>query len=224
MTQVHLGHVYHVAGSPTVSQAAAALVSIADGALVIDDSGTIVFCGERTAIPARRASTTQLMISEIASSPAFASCRRTPPVSRSSRTAFGPPLPTLSRAARMRPTSFAPCTSPKAPPRIGALQHRAADMFVAVEQARSMSYFATMAGSFDDAKERATSVAAAKVQIGRSARYVGQQSIQLHGGIGMTMEAKIGHYFKRLTMIETLFGDADYHLRRVSDQGGLLQD
>ena len=105
-----------------------------------------------------------------------------------------------------------------------ALQHRGADMFVALEQARSMSYFATMAGTFDDAKERATSVAAAKVQIGRSARYVGQQSIQLHGGIGMTMEAKIGHYFKRLTMIETLFGDADYHLRRISDQGGLLQD
>ena len=68
----------------------------------------------------------------------------------------------------------------------------------------------------------ATAVAAAKVQIGRSARYVGQQSIQLHGGIGMTMEAKIGHYFKRLTMIESSFGDADYHLRRVSDAGGLV--
>ena len=82
------------------------------------------------------------------------------------------------------------------------LQHRAADMFVAVEQARSMSMFATMAADFDDAKERATAVAAAKVQIGKSAKFVGQQSIQLHGGIGMTMEAKIGHYFKRLTMIE----------------------
>ncbi len=81
-----------------------------------------------------------------------------------------------------------------------------------------------MAGDFKDAKERATAVAAAKVQIGRSARYVGQQSIQLHGGVGMTMEYKIGHYFKRLTMIESLFGDADYHLRRVSEQGGLLKD
>ena len=102
------------------------------------------------------------------------------------------------------------------------LQHRGADMFVALEQARSMSYLATMAGNIDDANERAKSVAAAKVQIGRSARYVGQQSIQLHGGVGMTMEFKIGHYFKRLTMIESLFGDADFHLRRVADAGGFI--
>ncbi|HEV7878396.1 pimeloyl-CoA dehydrogenase small subunit [Bradyrhizobium sp.] len=102
------------------------------------------------------------------------------------------------------------------------LQHRAADMFVAVEQARSMSMFATMAADFEDAKERANAVAAAKVQIGKSAKFVGQQAIQLHGGIGMTMEAKIGHYFKRLTMIENTFGDTDYHLRRVSEQGGLV--
>ena len=65
------------------------------------------------------------------------------------------------------------------------LQHRAADMFVAVEQARSMSMFATMASDFDNAKERATAVAAAKVQIGKSGKFVGQQSIQLHGGIGV---------------------------------------
>src|SRR6476661_878635 len=102
------------------------------------------------------------------------------------------------------------------------LQHSAADMFVALEQARSMSMFATMAADFDDAKERATAVAAAKVQIGKSAKYVGQQSIQLHGGIGMTQEAKIGHYFKRLTMIENTFGDTDYHLRRVTSGGGLV--
>ena len=102
------------------------------------------------------------------------------------------------------------------------LQHRAADMFVAVEQARSMSMFATMASDFDNAKERATAVAAAKVQIGKSAKFVGQQSIQLHGGIGMTQEAKIGHYFKRLTMIENTFGDTDYHLRRVTEAGGLV--
>jgi pimeloyl-CoA dehydrogenase small subunit len=103
-----------------------------------------------------------------------------------------------------------------------SLQHRAADMFVALEQARSMSMFATMAADFDDAKERATAVAAAKVQVGRSGKFIGQQSIQLHGGIGMTMEAKIGHYFKRLTMIENSFGDSDYHLRRVSESGGLV--
>ena len=102
------------------------------------------------------------------------------------------------------------------------LQHRAADMFVAVEQARSMSMYATMAADFDDPKERANAVAAAKVQIGKSAKFVGQHAIQLHGGIGMTMEAKIGHYFKRLTMIENSFGDTDYHLRRVSEQGGLV--
>jgi pimeloyl-CoA dehydrogenase small subunit len=103
-----------------------------------------------------------------------------------------------------------------------SLQHRAADMFVAVEQARSMSMFATMASDFDDVRERATAVAAAKVQIGKSAKFVGQQSIQLHGGIGMTQEAKIGHYFKRLTMIENTFGDTDYHLRRVTESGGLI--
>jgi pimeloyl-CoA dehydrogenase small subunit len=103
-----------------------------------------------------------------------------------------------------------------------SLQHRAADMFVALEQARSMALFATMANDFDNAKERATAVAAAKVQVGKSAKFVGQQSIQLHGGIGMTMEAKIGHYFKRLTMIENTFGDTDYHLRRVTDSGGMV--
>jgi pimeloyl-CoA dehydrogenase small subunit len=103
-----------------------------------------------------------------------------------------------------------------------ALQHRASDMFVALEQARSMSMFATMAADFDDPKERSRAVAAAKVQIGKSGKFVGQQSIQLHGGIGMTQEAKIGHYFKRLTMIENTFGDTDYHLRRVTDAGGLV--
>jgi alkylation response protein AidB-like acyl-CoA dehydrogenase len=95
-------------------------------------------------------------------------------------------------------------------------------MFVGVEQARSMSMFATMAVDFEDPKERATAVAAAKVQVGKSLKFVGQQSIQLHGGIGMTQEAKIGHYFKRLTMIENSFGDTDYHLRRVTESGGLV--
>jgi alkylation response protein AidB-like acyl-CoA dehydrogenase len=93
---------------------------------------------------------------------------------------------------------------------------------VALEQARSMSLFATMAADFDNAKERATAIAAAKVQVGKSGKFIGQQSIQLHGGIGMTMEAKIGHYFKRLTMIENTFGDTEYHLRRVSESSGLV--
>lgn len=103
-----------------------------------------------------------------------------------------------------------------------SLQHRAADMFVALEQARSMSMFATMAVYFDDPAERAKAVAASKVQIDRSGKFIGQQAIQLHGGIGMTMEAKIGHYFKRLTVIQNTFGDADHHLRRVSEGGGLV--
>ncbi|MET4348860.1 pimeloyl-CoA dehydrogenase small subunit [Bradyrhizobium sp. RT9a] len=103
-----------------------------------------------------------------------------------------------------------------------SLQHRASDMFVAAEQARSMSMFATMANDCEDATERANAIAAAKVQIGKSAKFVGQQSIQLHGGIGMTMEAKIGHYLKRLTMIENTFGDTDYHQRRVAEAGGLI--
>src|SRR6202163_423581 len=102
------------------------------------------------------------------------------------------------------------------------LQHRAADMFVAVEQARSMSMFATMASDIDDAKERAPAGAGAQQENGKTLKVVGQQSIQLHGGIGMTMEAKIGHYFKRLTMIENTFGDTDYHLRRVTESGGLM--
>ena len=102
------------------------------------------------------------------------------------------------------------------------LQHRAADMFVMLEQARSMAMFATMAGDFENARERATAVAAAKVQIGKSLKFVGEQSIQLHGGIGMTMETKIGHVFKRLTMIESTFGDTAFHLQRVSEGEGLV--
>ncbi|MET0219051.1 MAG: acyl-CoA dehydrogenase family protein, partial [Tardiphaga sp.] len=103
-----------------------------------------------------------------------------------------------------------------------ALQHRAADMFTALEQARSMSILASMAATYDDLDERAKTIAAAKVQIGRSARFVGQSGVQLHGGVGVTMEYRIGHYFKRLTMIEQQFGDADYHLRRVAAVGGLV--
>ncbi|HZS85135.1 MAG TPA: acyl-CoA dehydrogenase family protein [Stellaceae bacterium] len=103
-----------------------------------------------------------------------------------------------------------------------ALQHRAVDMFVALEQARSMSYLATMMAEAEDALQRRRMLSAAKVQIGRSARFLGQQAIQLHGGIGMTMEYKAGHYFKRLAMIDTLFGDADHHLALVAESGGLI--
>jgi pimeloyl-CoA dehydrogenase small subunit len=102
------------------------------------------------------------------------------------------------------------------------LQHRGADMFVALEQARSMAMFATMMAQDENAAERRKAVAAAKVQIGRSGRFIGQQAIQLHGGVGMTMEFKVGHYFKRVTMIDTLFGDADHHLAAVAEAGGLI--
>src|SRR5262249_46317871 len=100
-----------------------------------------------------------------------------------------------------------------------SLHPPASDMFCAAGQARPVSMSATMANDFEDAKERSNAVAAAKAQIGKSLKFVGQQSIQLHGGIGMTMEAKIGHYFKRLTMIENTFGDTEYHQRRVADAG-----
>ncbi len=99
------------------------------------------------------------------------------------------------------------------------LQHRAVDMLVALEQARSMAMFATMMTAEDNAAERRSALSAAKVQIGRSGRLVGQQAIQLHGGIGMTMEYKVGHYFKRVTMIDTLFGDAGHHLRALARAG-----
>ena len=92
------------------------------------------------------------------------------------------------------------------------LQHRAADMLLALEQARSMAMLATMMADEPDAKERRRAISAAKVQIGRSAKIVGESAIQLHGGIGMTMEYKVGHYFKRCTMIDKAFGDADHHL------------
>jgi pimeloyl-CoA dehydrogenase small subunit len=101
------------------------------------------------------------------------------------------------------------------------LQHRAVDMLTALEQARSMAYYATMMAAEPDARERRRAMSAAKVQIGRSGRLVGETAIQLHGGIGMTMEYKAGHYFKRLTMIDLAFGDADHHLRELARMGGL---
>jgi pimeloyl-CoA dehydrogenase small subunit len=103
-----------------------------------------------------------------------------------------------------------------------ALQHRSVEMFVALEQARSMTMFATMMAQEEDAAERHKAIAGAKVQIGRSGKFVGQQAIQLHGGVGMTMELKVGHYFKRTAMIDVMFGDADYHLAKVAEAGGLL--
>lgn len=103
-----------------------------------------------------------------------------------------------------------------------ALQHRAVDMLVSVEQARSMALFAGVMAAETDAAERSRAISAAKVQIGRSGKHVGEEAVQLHGGIGMTMEYKVGHYFKRQTMIDLMFGTADEHLAKLARMGGLF--
>jgi alkylation response protein AidB-like acyl-CoA dehydrogenase len=97
-------------------------------------------------------------------------------------------------------------------------------MFVELEQSRSMTMYASMLATEDDALERARAVSAAKVQIGESAKLIGREAIQLHGGVGMTMEFAIGHYFKRTTMIDVLFGDANHHLKRLAQMGGLVRE
>jgi pimeloyl-CoA dehydrogenase small subunit len=102
------------------------------------------------------------------------------------------------------------------------LQHRSVDMLVALEQARSMAMFAAVTAGEPDPVERRRAMAAAKSQIGRSGKHVGQEAIQLHGGIGMTMEYKVGHYFKRMTMIDMQFGNADEHLQTLAKLGGLF--
>jgi alkylation response protein AidB-like acyl-CoA dehydrogenase len=100
-----------------------------------------------------------------------------------------------------------------------ALQHRAVDMLIKVEEARSMAMYAAMMSDEPDALERGRAISAAKVQIGHSGKFVGEQAIQLHGGIGMTEENQVGHYFRRLTMIEFLFGDTAHHLATLARAG-----
>ena len=104
-----------------------------------------------------------------------------------------------------------------------ALQHRAVDMYVLLEQAKSMALLATMVSGDENAAERHKVAASAKVQIGRSGRKLGQEAVQLHGGIGVTMEYMVGHYFKRMSMIELMFGDADTHLAQLAEAGGALE-
>jgi pimeloyl-CoA dehydrogenase small subunit len=98
-----------------------------------------------------------------------------------------------------------------------ALKHRMADMLIAAEQSRSMAVIAAVSADSKDAAERSRSIAAAKAYIGQAGRLVGQQAVQLHGGMGVVDEHIVSHYFKRLTMIDLTFGDADYHLGRFSD-------
>ncbi|MDO8839469.1 MAG: acyl-CoA dehydrogenase family protein [Parvibaculum sp.] len=95
------------------------------------------------------------------------------------------------------------------------LQHRMVDMFMAYEQSVSMTYMVNLKLS-ESESERVKAAAGAKVQIGKAGRFVGQQAVQLHGGMGMTDELNVGHYFKRLTMIDTQFGNVDHQLRRYS--------
>lgn len=94
------------------------------------------------------------------------------------------------------------------------LQHRMVDMFMEYEQSRSLMYLAAMRmdEGYDDEARKA--VSAFKVQVGKSGRFVAQGAVQLHGGMGMTDELNVGHYFKRLTTIDTLFGNVDFHLKR----------
>lgn len=94
------------------------------------------------------------------------------------------------------------------------LQHRMVDMFMEYEQAKSLMYMAAMRMAEGYGPEAQKAVSAFKVQVGKSGRFVGQNAVQLHGGMGMTDELNIGHYFKRLTMIDALFGNVDYHLKR----------
>jgi alkylation response protein AidB-like acyl-CoA dehydrogenase len=98
--------------------------------------------------------------------------------------------------------------------RFQALQHRMVEMFMQLEQARSMAYLAAVRVASPDVRERRRAASAAKVRIGQAARLVGQEAVQLHGGMGVTNELPAAHYFKRLTMLEASLGDTDHHLAR----------
>lgn len=94
------------------------------------------------------------------------------------------------------------------------LQHRLVDMFMQLEQARSMAYLGVVKISSDDANERRRIISAMKVRVGQAAKFVAQQAVQTHGGMGMADELAISHYFRRLTAIELTLGDTDFHLAR----------
>jgi alkylation response protein AidB-like acyl-CoA dehydrogenase len=100
--------------------------------------------------------------------------------------------------------------------RFQALQHRIADMLIHLEQARSMSYLAALRCADENVSERRRALSAAKAVIGQACRFVGQQAVQLHGGMGMTDELNVSHWFKRLTAAELMFGDSDAHLQRYA--------
>lgn len=103
-----------------------------------------------------------------------------------------------------------------------ALQHRAANMYVSLEQARSMALVARLALADDDVAARRKLVQAARLQIDGAARHIGQEAVQLHGGIGMTMEYPVGHYLKRVSVIAKTFADADELTELVGADGGIV--
>jgi alkylation response protein AidB-like acyl-CoA dehydrogenase len=104
-----------------------------------------------------------------------------------------------------------------------ALQHRMADMYIHLEQARSMALLAAVKLGSNDAGERRRAVSAAKYRVGQAAKFVGQQAVQLHGGMGVTDELPAAHYFKRLATIELTLGDSDHHLARFIAQPGFAE-
>ena len=97
------------------------------------------------------------------------------------------------------------------------LQHRLGEMLMQAEMALSMTYVATIALSESDAAKRSRLVSMAKVEVAAAARFVGESAVQLHGGMGVTDELEVGDYFKRLTYLDLLLGDANYHLQRMQD-------
>ena len=99
-----------------------------------------------------------------------------------------------------------------------ALQHRATEMLMELERGRSMAMLAAMMVEEPDPAERARNIAMAKVGVGQASKFVSQNAIQLHGGIGMTEEYAVGHYFRRCMVIEHTFGDTAHHLSRLADQ------
>ena len=98
--------------------------------------------------------------------------------------------------------------------KLQVLQHRMVDMFTHAQESRSMVLMATLKIDDSDAAVRRKAASAAKVQIGKSGRFVGQGAVQLHGGMGVTDELNVSHYFKRLTMIDSIFGNQQFHLTR----------
>ena len=99
-----------------------------------------------------------------------------------------------------------------------ALQHRATEMMMSLEQGRSLAMLAAIMVDDSDTEQRAHDLSTAKVGVGQAARFVSQNAIQLHGGIGMTEEYAVGHYFRRCMVIEHSFGDTGYHLSRLAAQ------